>query len=296
MAGGKERPLLHNGLAVSAAFKRIARDCLQRFSANAQQFGDVEAAEALHQCRVALRQLRTAFSLFRSTLDADAVIRFQTEMRWIAVQLADARNLDVLLAQHFDGGAGPASSLKDRVLLAREASYGQAIAAITSPRLQQFCAELSAWLTGDVSRDGKGGQRIGPFAARALSRAWKKLMKVTAGNIDRMSPSKRHRLRIKVKKLRYAAMFFAPLFPMKQVKTDERLRPLLTKLQENLGTLNDLAIARMQLQGFGLTPDEQEEGERVLTGKAGGRKKLLKRARKLHRKLAEIAPFWHSVC
>src|SRR4029077_17978866 len=51
----------------------------------------------------------------------------------------------------------------------------------------------------------------------------------------------RHRLRIALKKLRYAAEFFAPLFREKKVKAYlRRLKSLL----EDLGALNDVATVR----------------------------------------------------
>src|SRR3546814_943276 len=59
---GREPIPLHRAMPVLDAFRVIARDCLQRLSDQAQQFGDIGGAEPLHQCRVAIRQLRAALA------------------------------------------------------------------------------------------------------------------------------------------------------------------------------------------------------------------------------------------
>src|SRR3546814_10407318 len=78
---GREPIPLHRAMPVLDAFRVIARDCLQRLSDQAQQFGDIGGAEPLHQCRVAIRQLRAALALFQPALSHGGAIRFQTELR-----------------------------------------------------------------------------------------------------------------------------------------------------------------------------------------------------------------------
>jgi CHAD domain-containing protein len=55
-----------------------------------------------------------------------------------------------------------------------------------------------------------------------------------------MSARERHKFRISVKKIRYAAEFFESLFPGKREQTQlARLSGHLKKLQDALGSLND---------------------------------------------------------
>ncbi|QTC89591.1 CHAD domain-containing protein [Brevundimonas pondensis] len=52
----------------------------------------------------------------------------------------------------------------------------------------------------------------------------------------------RHHLRIRTKRLRYAAEFFTDLFPARRRRA--RYLKALERLQDTLGALNDLAVAR----------------------------------------------------
>lgn len=64
-------------------------------------------------------------------------------------------------------------------------------------------------------------------------------------DLDEMSPLARHRLRIRVKKIRYAVEFFETLFPSKREKKQlARLSGHLKKLQDALGALNDFVAHR----------------------------------------------------
>ena len=56
----------------------------------------------------------------------------------------------------------------------------------------------------------------------------------------RLDPAARHRLRIATKKQRYAAEFFAELYPPKAARAYIKN---LAALQDNLGALNDIAVA-----------------------------------------------------
>jgi triphosphatase len=60
--------------------------------------------------------------------------------------------------------------------------------------------------------------------------------------LDQLDVAGRHRLRIRVKRLRYAAEFFAGLF--ERPSRERRYRAGLEQVQEAFGALNDLAVAR----------------------------------------------------
>jgi CHAD domain-containing protein len=57
-----------------------------------------------------------------------------------------------------------------------------------------------------------------------------------------MAPVARHELRIAIKKLRYAAEFFASLYPG---KSSAPYLAAMAELQQALGTLNDIATAQV---------------------------------------------------
>ena len=87
----------------------------------------------------------------------------------------------------------------------------------------------------------------GTFAARALDRLHRKVLK-RARDVDWRNAKRRHDVRIALKRLRYACDFFAPCFGDARSYLEK-----LEKLQDLLGDLNDIAVAR-RLGGAKLEP------------------------------------------
>jgi CHAD domain-containing protein len=82
------------------------------------------------------------------------------------------------------------------------------------------------------------------FAAGVLRKRWRRLRNVGIALDDRDNPGL-HGLRLKAKRLRYAAEFFAPLFPEKPTT---RFIRRLAVLQERLGLFNDTTVAETLLR------------------------------------------------
>jgi CHAD domain-containing protein len=68
-----------------------------------------------------------------------------------------------------------------------------------------------------------------------------------ARRLDALSVADRHELRIRLKKLRYTAEFFAPFFEPKRV---EKFVSRLSRMQDVLGALNDVAVAKKTLDAL----------------------------------------------
>src|SRR5262249_61642113 len=75
--------------------KIIGRACLKQALRNKPALikGD---PEGVHQTRVGLRRLRTAMSLFGELLQDPQSAAIKSELKWLAAELAPARDLDVL--------------------------------------------------------------------------------------------------------------------------------------------------------------------------------------------------------
>jgi len=78
------------------------------------------------------------------------------------------------------------------------------------------------------------------IAARILARR-RRLAKRRSKGFAKQSPEQRHRLRIALKKLRYATEMLAGLYDAGAV---ERFTRRLKRLQDDLGDANDLRVAR----------------------------------------------------
>jgi CHAD domain-containing protein len=230
----------------------------------------------LHQSRVAMRRLRSAFTLFRPAVRDGEYGRLRDELRWFTSQLGDARNLDVYLERELPDDERLA--LTDR----REQAYRRVIRAMGSQRLRDLMLDLVGWVAvGDWRSNKRAIRPIAPFAAKRLEKLWSSIAGPAAEIAD-IEEKARHQLRIQVKKLRYAVEFLRGVFP-EEAKRQKRFAGAVEGLQEALGKLNDLATARM----FGLPDDanqaeEQDEGE------------LLAEAQRYARQLAKIGPFWAS--
>jgi CHAD domain-containing protein len=84
------------------------------------------------------------------------------------------------------------------------------------------------------------------FADKTLVRDQERLLK-RGNRLRGADPATRHRVRIAAKKTRYATEFFQTLYPARRVGPYVKA---LSQLQDELGSLNDAAVATTLLQGL----------------------------------------------
>jgi len=133
-------------------------------------------------------------------------------------------------------------------------------------------------------------------ATAELSRRRHKIIKKLA-DIEELDALRRHKLRIGVKKLRYATEFFANLFGGHEAKGRYKaLAKVLKSLQSSLGKLNDvrmhgkLAASFTELSG-GKAPEAFAMG--LISGEEhAGTGRVLSDAMKAGKRMADIKPFW----
>ncbi|WFU12074.1 CHAD domain-containing protein (plasmid) [Rhizobium sp. CB3090] len=246
-----ERLYLDQDMRASDAFQTIAASCFRHFRLNEDVLLRQRNAEALHQARVALRRLRSDFSLFKRLLPGDEPQRLKDELRWLAGVLGEGRNLDVLLAKAAD------PDLRDRLKDAREAAYDEVVEVLDSSRARALMLDFNEWLRcGEyLSLPETEDVRELPapeFAEMALNRMRKKLKKHGQA-LAKVDDQQRHQARKDAKKLRYAAEFFGSLFDDKRgARRHRRFIGAMEELQDHLGSLNDLATGPDVLRKHGL--------------------------------------------
>lgn len=273
--------------------------------------------EAVHQMRVALRRLRSALPLFRAAVGGADIAAANADLRDLARVLGPARDWDV-----FTGGTGrdvaamfPADRPVARLLAAAErrrlASYVALAAYLQGPafrRLGLRLAGLAAPRSGDAAGDAapdepmsrQAASRDTPlaaFAAKALAHRMARL-RPPDGDFADAPAEALHALRIQAKRLRYAAEFFADLFPRKETR---RFLRRLGALQERLGHLNDGAVAEglmAQLgrggggDGGGTSADRAMAVGIVRGFVAAGARDARTKSERSWRKLRRLEPFW----
>jgi inorganic triphosphatase YgiF len=249
------------------AFQLIAFDCLKQVISNkpAVMGGD---AEGIHQMRVGLRRLRAGISLF-SDIVADAKTKhIKTELKWLTNELGPAREFEVFLSrvvaplgkQHarLAGMRSLSHDLADQ----REAAIARAVAAVSSPRFRDLTLDCATWLEigdwrepPDEALRARCEEPIENMARTQLQKHWKKIRR-RGRELANLDPHERHKLRIRVKKLRYATEFYKAVFPgKKQHKRRAAFLAALKDLQDRFGELNDIFVHEKLTAGIVEAPD-----------------------------------------
>lgn len=233
-------------LSSVAGFKTIAESCFRQFRLNEAILLQRRNPEALHQARVGLRRLRSAFSLFKPFLLDDAR-RLSDEFRWLAGVLGEARNLDVLLPRAKD------AEVRQKLEEARVAAYDDVMKALGSARVRALMLDFNEWLQCGIHVEEPENERsLEVFAVDALNRMRKKLKK-HGNDLAGVDDEQRHKVRKDAKKLRYGAEFFRSLFADKRgIRRHKRFIKAMESLQDELGALNDLATGPSVLERYGL--------------------------------------------
>jgi CHAD domain-containing protein len=267
------------------AFRALCAASVRHLEGN--RYGALAAAdpEYLHQMRVALRRLRTAFELFADALPRPVAAELLEELRWLRRALGRARDWDVFLA----GTLRPALSRHPRHAGLRSVraacddlsaeARSMARRALESRRYYALMRALRALTYGDtpVSLRTTGAPRPLSMRRYALAALIRKARK-RGRRLARLDAGELHRLRKAVRRLRYGLLFLAPLLP------EARVRPLagaVEALQETLGALNDCAVgkelierARAEARGPQKRKARKLLAKRIAAARAGRRGEL----------------------
>ena len=225
------------------AFRAALLDCLAQITANAATLRAGRSVEGLHQLRVAFRRLEVALGAFGREFRQDWLEELRGRAKVLLGRLSPARDLDVfvskLLADPPKSGVRDGhAALKARAESARDKAWALVITCISSVDFDLFADDVAALASSQLPLTRN--RRLPKTAERMLERQVKRVKKRgrTARSEDE---GDLHRLRIALKKLRYTAEFFAPLYPKKEVA---RYLQELRGLQNHLGDLNDAANVR----------------------------------------------------
>lgn len=288
----KAQPVrLSDRLDARGAFRTIAFACLRHFGVNLPLVMADRNADALHQARVALRRLRSAFTLFRPMTGSAEERRFRSELRTLAGALGRARNLDVLLNRR--GEALSADSRK-RLLALREEAYDKAIATLGAADMRCMIIDLAEWLAIDgADGGGQAAEPLLPYSEAVLDRFWKRV-KRRGRKLRALDEEERHVLRIAGKKLRYAGEFFADLHADgDRAGRRDAFLAALSDLQDALGDLNDLATERQLVRELSALGVELPRLERHRDHRL--RDEALSAAEDAVDAMIRIGPYWRQL-
>jgi inorganic triphosphatase YgiF len=289
-----------------AAFRDLAESCVRQWQANVRgalcdpaSGTDPDATpdpEYIHQLRVGLRRLRALLRLFAPVLPETFAAIWRRRLGDNARSLGGARDLDVLCdsvlapvlaacgADH-EGLARLSAALETARGAARVEALRHLDLAAQGRLLLGFMAALHSLPEADARRRGALAALTERRLDRALTRVARRLAAARGGD-----PARLHRLRIACKQLRYGLDLCAPLLPGKAVA---RYVKALAKVQNKLGYLQDVEIARQRLPAIaGAVPELADAAALVLDWHAPYCRKRGKSALRNAEALLAAAPPW----
>lgn len=201
---------------------------------------DSTQPEQIHELRIALRRLRSLLEFYGPLFDYEQYKYHQAELRKLGQMLGELREIDVAYAAWQGCNGGQFLSLKRKInlgsMLAKlrlaeaEKVYASLHAGLTTPLL----LDLWAMLTEDQSQSSTEHQRtFGEYSVSRLS-SWLQTVAKQGKTIDWTDLENVHKLRLQIKKIRYASEVLEPV-----LYDASQLIVRLETLQNTLGLLSD---------------------------------------------------------
>lgn len=243
------------------ALINVTLECLEQIARNSAVLAEVDTAricrastpEHVHQLRVGIRRLRSAWSLFEGLTDLPSE-NARDQIRQHFAALGSARDDDVLrdtLLPILKAAGQPPLEFERKV-----DDQGQARTVVTGSDYQSWLIEMLGWAVG-VRPDTTGqaetlaGQTTGKAALKPLLRKrlfkWHGRVLRDGLQFERLPIEDKHALRKRAKRLRYGLQFAESLLPGSRLKN---YRKSLSVIQEILGEMNDLYVARERFEGL----------------------------------------------
>ena len=272
------RPTLSPRATAGEAFVGSTRAAIEQVAANSAGAAVGRDPEYLHQLRVGVRRLRSTLRAFRELLKRKRADAIEEPWRAMMDTLGAARDWDVF---HRSLEAGELCTAAGKQ---RKEAQQQARALVNSAEFSAALRHTFAWTQRHPwRRRADPAEPLREFARRALERLHRELREVVHG-IEWRDARRRHRVRIRVKRMRYGCDVFASAFQHRQARSFvESLRGL----QDILGEMNDIEVQRGLLRR--LVPARSAIGR--LEAEGAVRERLASRERAL---IAALGPAWEA--
>jgi len=211
-----------------------------------------EDPEETHQMRVAIRRLRAALRLLRDYLPR-SVFRETGSLGWLGSALGAVRDLDLELARlhAWRAASERGDHLKfgpilEMIASRRVQARDRLIRALDSHRYASLIRRMEERLKRPFIAGACGkiaAVEVMPELIRPLHKA---VVQAGRGWKAQLTPAAYHRLRVRCKRLRYSLDFAARLGGRHLGGPRKRL----AALQELLGELNDVVVARASIRAW----------------------------------------------
>ena len=213
--------------------------------------------ECLHDFRVATRKARSLLREMKGVFPQTVTRRLRASLGWLGQCTGPLRDLDVqLMDLGAVGGDGEApadtvaAALHDHLVKSRKREFQGLCRILQSARYRRVRSALRTFIEGDVPERPQSANAMVPIAFLSAARVHQVYRRTLAEGraIEDDSPAESlHDLRKTCKRLRYLLEFFRSIHSGKPVvRTIDRLK----RLQDNLGTYQDVQVQRAVLEAF----------------------------------------------
>jgi CHAD domain-containing protein len=213
--------------------------------------GQADEPESVHQMRVSARRMRVALRMDKGAIGS-AAVTLSAELSWLATLLGSVRDLDVLCERLAGDGADlPATDLP---------AFGEVLAVLLHSRStaadsltvalgkQRYRTLLQNLATTALAGADDTAHADPPDATALLTKPVRALHLQLAASARSPSDEGWHILRIRVKRVRYAADMAGRLAGRKRAATIAELARQAKSLQELLGTFQDTVVTEHHLR------------------------------------------------
>jgi triphosphatase len=236
-AATARHPALDEAMSGDMALRAILSSGIDHVLPNAADIGaGLGTLDHLHQLRVGLRRLRSALRVFgRWSVETDPT--WEPRLARVFTQLGNARDLDMLAESVLPELRTADAPLAELRTIPEQCDPGSTV---RSEEFTKLMLQLLGFASGQPGvADGAPERPIGALVEPTIRRLWKRL-KSDAEGFEQLDDAHRHRIRKRMKRLRYSLEFMASLYPAAELKAGLKA---LQKTQSQLGRYNDLAVA-----------------------------------------------------
>jgi CHAD domain-containing protein len=223
----------------------------------------------VHDMRVAARRSRIALRLLTRLLGQERTALLASELRWIAELLGETRDWDIVIGRVQQRSEDPAARLApdqaaQRTALgalakARADAHARLVDGLASSRYAELVQSLVA-TAQDLERnggEGADGDRIADLAAKRVACARKRVRSCLHDDVEALDVRRLHRVRIRVRRLRYLVELLADF----EGTPFADLAMRLAAAQDALGAAQDAIVAERLLDLLARRTAAGEDGD-----------------------------------
>ncbi|MEN4045314.1 CHAD domain-containing protein [Sulfurimonas sp. NWX367] len=235
-------------VSIESAFKNFLEIDFKKIQKYKKAVLAKKETEPLHQMRVSLRRMRSVLFTFQSVIPKKITKKIDIKIATVASYCNRARDIDVYMETYLkkETLSSTESLLYKIVVHYREKEYKKIQKYLKSHKYKKLIRELRRWIQTKKWRKKLKKKELSalekniiPFAENFLKSYTNEIILYGSATGSVLEDEQAHKLRIKLKKLRYATDLFSAYLQKKDTLTNT-----LKELQDILGKLHDIYVTK----------------------------------------------------